>query len=225
MDKSTIFSEHPAEMARQWIDQGAKRLHLVDLNGAFSGKPVNEGAIKAIVSEVANEIPIQLGGGIRNLDTVESFLNSGVDSVIIGTAAVTNPGFLHEACFAFPGQIIVGLDAKDGDVAINGWEKMTGHNVIDLAQKFEEYGVESIIYTDIGRDGMLAGVNIDATVKLSESLKIPVVASGGVSNLDDIKALCEVANIGIRGVITGTAIYKGTLNFKEANELAEKLTG
>lgn len=225
MDKSTIFSEHPSEMARKWIDQGAKRLHLVDLNGAFSGKPINEAAIKSIVSEVNNEIPIQLGGGIRNLDTVENFLNSGVDSVIIGTAAVTNPGFLHEACFSFPGQIIVGLDAKDGDVAINGWEKMTGHNVIDLAQKFEDYGVESIIYTDIGRDGMLAGVNIDATVKLSASLKIPVVASGGVSNLDDIKALCEVANIGIRGVITGTAIYKGTLNFKEANELTERLTG
>ena len=225
MDKSTIFSEHPSEMARKWIDQGAKRLHLVDLNGAFSGKPINEAAIKSIVSEVNNEIPIQLGGGIRNLDTVENFLNSGVDSVIIGTAAVTNPGFLHEACFSFPGQIIVGLDAKDGDVAINGWEKMTGHNVIDLAQKFEDYGVESIIYTDIGRDGMLVGVNIDATVKLSAALKIPVVASGGVSNLDDIKALCEVANIGIRGVITGTAIYKGTLNFKEANELTERLTG
>ena len=225
MDKSTIFSEHPSEMARKWIDQGAKRLHLVDLNGAFSGKPINEAAIKSIVSEVNNEIPIQLGGGIRNLDTVENFLNSGVDSVIIGTAAVTNPGFLHEACFSFPGQIIVGLDAKDGDVAINGWEKMTGHNVIDLAQKFEDYGVESIIYTDIGRDGMLAGVNIDATVKLSAALKIPVVASGGVSNLDDIKALCDVANIGIRGVITGTAIYKGTLNFKEANELTERLTG
>lgn len=225
MDKSTIFSEHPSEMARKWIDQGAKRLHLVDLNGAFSGKPINEAAIKSIVSEVNNAIPIQLGGGIRNLDTVENFLNSGVDSVIIGTAAVTNPGFLHEACFSFPGQIIVGLDAKDGDVAINGWEKMTGHNVIDLAQKFEDYGVESIIYTDIGRDGMLAGVNIDATVKLSAALKIPVVASGGVSNLDDIKALCEVANIGIRGVITGTAIYKGTLNFKEANELTERLTG
>lgn len=225
MDKSTIFSEHPSEMARKWIDQGAKRLHLVDLNGAFSGKPINEAAIKSIVSEVNNEIPIQLGGGIRNLDTVENFLNSGVDSVIIGTAAVTNPGFLHEACFSFPGQIIVGLDAKDGDVAINGWEKMTGHNVVDLAQKFEDYGVESIIYTDIGRDGMLAGVNIDATVKLSAALKIPVVASGGVSNLDDIKALCEVANIGIRGVITGTAIYKGTLNFKEANELTERLTG
>ena len=225
MDKSTIFSENPAEMARKWVNEGAKRLHLVDLNGAFSGKPVNEGAIKSIVSEVGGDIPIQLGGGIRNLNTVESFLNSGVDSAIIGTAAVTNPGFLHEACFAFPGQIIVGLDAKDGDVAINGWEKMTGHNVIELAQKFEDYGVESVIYTDIGRDGMLAGVNIDATVKLSESLKIPVIASGGVSNLNDIKLLCDVANIGIRGFITGTAIYKGTLNFKEASDLAEKLTG
>ena len=225
MDKSTIFSENPAEMARKWIDEGAKRLHLVDLNGAFSGKPINEAAIRSIVSEVGGEIPIQLGGGIRNLDTVESFLNSGVDSAIIGTAAVTNPGFLHEACFAFPGQIIVGLDAKDGDVAINGWEKMTGHNVIELAQKFEDYGVESVIYTDIGRDGMLAGVNMDATVKLSQALKIPVTASGGVSNLNDIKLLCDVANVGIRGVITGTAIYKGTLNFKEASDLAEKLTG
>ncbi|XOJ89133.1 1-(5-phosphoribosyl)-5-[(5-phosphoribosylamino)methylideneamino]imidazole-4-carboxamide isomerase [Methylophilaceae bacterium Uisw_097] len=225
MDKSTIFSENPAEMARKWVDEGAKRLHLVDLNGAFSGKPINEAAIKSIVSEVGGEIPIQLGGGIRNIDTVESFLNSGVDSAIIGTAAVTNPGFLHEACLAFPGQIIVGLDAKDGDVAINGWEKMTGHNVIELAQKFEGYGVESVIYTDIGRDGMLAGVNIDATVKLSKALKIPVTASGGVSNLNDIKLLCDVVNVGIRGVITGTAIYKGTLNFKEASDLAEKLTG
>ena len=127
------------------------------------------------MTEVGNEVPIQLGGGIRNLDTVENFLNSGVDSIIIGTAAVTNPGFLHEACYAFPGQIIVGLDAKDGDVAINGWAKLTGHNVIDLAQKFEEYGVESIIYTDIGRDGMMGGVNIEATVKLSESLKVPLL--------------------------------------------------
>ena len=225
MNQSTIFSENPAEMARKWVDLGAKRLHLVDLDGAFAGKPINEGAIKAIVSEVGNEIPIQLGGGIRNLDTVERFINSGVDSVIIGTAAVTHPGFLHEACFAYPGQVIVGLDAKDGDVAINGWAKLTGHNVIDLAQKFEEYGVESIIYTDIGRDGMMGGVNIEATVKLSESLKIPVIASGGVSNIKDIEMLCEVSNIGIRGVITGTAIYEGTLDFKEAQELAERLTG
>ena len=225
MDQSTIFSENPAEMARKWVDLGAKKLHLVDLDGAFAGKPINEDAIKSIVTEVGNEVPIQLGGGIRNLDTVENFLNSGVDSIIIGTAAVTNPGFLHEACYAFPGQIIVGLDAKDGDVAINGWAKLTGHNVIDLAQKFEEYGVESIIYTDIGRDGMMGGVNIEATVKLSESLKIPVIASGGVSNIKDIEMLCEVANIGIRGVITGTAIYEGTLDFKEAQELAESLTG
>ena len=187
MDQSTIFSENPAEMARKWVDLGAKKLHLVDLDGAFAGKPVNDEAVRLIVSEVGNEIPIQLGGGIRNLDTVENFLNSGVDSVIIGTAAVTNPGFLHEACFAFPGQIIVGLDAKDGDVAINGWEKMTGHNVIELAQKFEEYGVESIIYTDIGRDGMMSGVNIEATVKLSESLKSTCIASGGVSSIKDIK--------------------------------------
>ena len=225
MEKSTIFSENPAEMARKWVNLGAQRLHLVDLDGAFAGKPVNESAIKSIVSEVGADIPIQLGGGIRNLDTVEKFINSGVDSVIIGTAAVTHPGFLHEACFAFPGQIVVGLDAKDGDVAINGWAKLTGHNVIELAQKFEEYGVESIIYTDIGRDGMLSGVNIEATVKLSESLKIPVVASGGVSNIGDIIALCEVANIGIRGVITGTAIYEGTLDFKAAQQLAKELTG
>ena len=225
MEKSTIFSENPAEMARKWVNLGAQRLHLVDLDGAFAGKPVNESAIKSIVSEVGADIPIQLGGGIRNLDTVEKFINSGVDSVIIGTAAVTHPGFLHEACFAFPGQIVVGLDAKDGDVAINGWAKLTGHNVIELAQKFEEYGVESIIYTDIGRDGMLSGVNIEATVKLSESLKIPVVASGGVSNIADIKALCNVANIGIRGVITGTAIYEGTLDFEAAQQLAKELTG
>ena len=225
MDQSTIFSENPAEMARKWVDLGAKRLHLVDLDGAFAGKPVNDEAVRLIVSEVGNEIPIQLGGGIRNLDTVGNFLNIGVDSVIIGTAAVTNPEFLQEACYAFPGQIIVGLDAKDGDVAINGWAKLTGHNVIDLAQKFEEYGVESIIYTDIGRDGMMGGVNIEATVKLSESLKIPVIASGGVSSIKDIKMLCDVSNIGIRGVITGTAIYEGTLDFKEAQELAERLTG
>jgi len=224
MDESTIFSENPAEMSKQWVDQGARRLHLVDLDGAFAGKPVNDNAIKSIVSELGGVIPIQLGGGIRNLETVESFLNSGVDSIIIGTAAVTHPEFLKEACLLFPGQIIVGLDAKDGDVAINGWAELTGQNVIDLAKKFEEYGAESIIYTDIGRDGMLGGVNIGATVKLSESLIIPVVASGGVSNLNDIEDLCEVSNTGIRGVITGRAIYEGTLDFRAAQELADELT-
>jgi|TARA_B110000003_G_scaffold114872_1_gene117529 phosphoribosylformimino-5-aminoimidazole carboxamide ribotide isomerase len=225
MEESTIFSENPAEMAKKWFNQGARRLHLVDLDGAFAGKPINDSAIKSIVSELGKKIPIQLGGGIRNLNTVESFLNSGVDSIIIGTAAVTHPEFLKEACYEFPGQIIVGLDAKDGDVAINGWAKLTGQNVIDLAKRFEEYGAESIIYTDIGRDGMLGGVNIDATVKLSESLLVPVVASGGVSSLKDIEALCEVSNIGIRGVITGRAIYEGSLDFKAAQELADQLTG
>ena len=223
MDQSTIFSEHPAETAKKWFDLGARRLHLVDLDGAFSGKPINLNAIKEIISEIGQKIPIQLGGGIRSLDTIEKFLDSGLDSVIIGTAAITQPGFLHEACYAFPGQIMVGLDAKDGDVAINGWAKLTGHNVIDLAQKFEEYGVESIIYTDIGRDGMLSGVNIEATVKLTEAVSVPVVASGGVTNLKDIEALCEVSNIGIRGVITGRAIYEGTLNFEKAQQLADKL--
>ena len=225
MDQSTIFSENPSEMARKWVDLGAKRLHLVDLDGAFAGKPVNQEAIKSIVSAVGGSALIQLGGGIRNMKTVENFLNSGVDSIIIGTAAVTNPDFLLEACNAFPGQIIVGLDAKDGDVAINGWAKLTGQNVIELGQKFEGYGVDSIIYTDIGRDGMMSGVNIEATVKLAESLKIPVIASGGVSRLKDIENLCEISSAGIEGVITGTAIYEGTLDFKDAQGLAERLTG
>ena len=223
MEESTIFSENPVEIAKQWIDLGARRLHLVDLNGAFAGKPVNESAIKAIVKEVGGAIPIQLGGGIRNLDTVEKYLNNGVDYIIIGTAAVKNPGFLHEACYAFPGQIIVGLDAKEGEVAIDGWAKLTGHNVIELAKKFEGYGVEAIIYTDIGRDGMLNGLNIEATEKLAEALTIPVIASGGVTNLEDIKNLCSIAYSGVSGAITGRAIYEGTLDFKAAQTLADEL--
>ncbi|MFM7482332.1 MAG: 1-(5-phosphoribosyl)-5-[(5-phosphoribosylamino)methylideneamino]imidazole-4-carboxamide isomerase [Candidatus Methylopumilus sp.] len=223
MEESTIFSENPGEVAKQWKDLGARRLHLVDLNGAFAGKPVNEFAIKAIVKEMDGEIPIQLGGGIRNLDTVEKYLNNGVDYIIIGTAAVKNPGFLHEACYAFPGQIIVGLDAKEGEVAIDGWAKLTGHNVIELAKKFEGYGVEAIIYTDIGRDGMLNGLNIEATEKLAEALTIPVIASGGVTNLDDIKNLCSIAYSGVSGAITGRAIYEGTLDFKAAQALADEL--
>ena len=223
MEESTIFSENPGEVAKQWTYLGARRLHLVDLNGAFAGKPVNEAAIKSIVKEVNGEIPIQLGGGIRNLDTVEKYLNNGVDYIIIGTAAVKNPGFLHEACYAFPGQIIVGLDAKEGEVAIDGWAKLTGHNVIELAKKFEGYGVEAIIYTDIGRDGMLNGLNIEATEKLAEALTIPVIASGGVTNLEDIKNLCSIAYSGVSGAITGRAIYEGTLDFKAAQTLADEL--
>ncbi|HEY6898532.1 MAG TPA: 1-(5-phosphoribosyl)-5-[(5-phosphoribosylamino)methylideneamino]imidazole-4-carboxamide isomerase [Rhodocyclaceae bacterium] len=223
MDDATVFSEEPAVMARHWIEQGARRLHLVDLNGAFAGKPKNAPAIKAILSEVGDEIPVQLGGGIRDLDTIERCLDDGISYVIIGTAAVKNPGFLHDACGAFPGHIIVGLDAKDGKVAVDGWSKLTGHDVIDLAKKFEDYGVEGIIYTDIGRDGMLSGVNIEATVKLAQALRIPVIASGGIGSLADVKALCAVADEGITGAITGRAIYEGKLDFAKAQAEADKL--
>ena len=225
MDRATVFSEDPAAMARHWVKQGARRLHLVDLNGAFAGRPVNEEAIKAIVQEMGDEIPVQLGGGIRDLDTIERYLDDGIRYVIIGTAAVKNPGFLHEACDAFPGHIIVGLDAKDGKVAVDGWSKLTGHDVVDLAQKFEGYGVEAVIYTDIGRDGMLSGVNIDATVNLARALNIPVIASGGITDLEDVKRLCAVEGEGIMGAITGRAIYQGTLNFGAAQKLADDLTG
>jgi len=224
MEGATVFSEDPGAMARQWIDKGAQRLHLVDLNGAFAGEPVNEAAIKAITDVVGTDIPVQLGGGIRDLDTIERYLDDGITYVIIGTAAVKNPGFLHEACDAFPGHIIVGLDAKDGKVAVDGWSKVTGHDVVDLAKKFEGYGVEAVIYTDIGRDGMLSGVNIDATVRLARELTIPVIASGGITNLDDIKALCAVEAEGIMGAITGRAIYEGTLDFAAAQKLADELS-
>ena len=224
MQEATVFSEDPGAMARLWINQGCKRLHLVDLNGAFAGKPVNESAIKAIVDEVGTDIPIQLGGGIRDLETIERYLDDGVSYVIIGTAAVKNPGFLHEACYAFPGQVIVGLDAKDGKVAVDGWSKLTGHDVIDLAKKFEDYGVEAVVYTDIGRDGMLTGVNIEATVNLAQALMIPVIASGGITDLEDVKRLCAVEDEGIMGAITGRAIYEGTLDFAAAQALAEQLT-
>ncbi|MHB1233162.1 MAG: 1-(5-phosphoribosyl)-5-[(5-phosphoribosylamino)methylideneamino]imidazole-4-carboxamide isomerase [Burkholderiales bacterium] len=223
MNEATVFSEDPGAMARQWIARGARRLHLVDLNGAFAGKPLNEAAIKAITDAVGTDIPVQLGGGIRDLDTIERYLDDGITYVIIGTAAVKNPGFLHEACDAFPGHIMVGLDAKDGKVAVDGWSKVTGHDVVDLAKKFEGYGVEAVIYTDIGRDGMLSGVNIDATVRLARELTIPIIASGGITNLDDIKALCAVEAEGIMGAITGRAIYEGTLDFVAAQKLADEL--
>lgn len=225
MEESTVFGEDPAEMARHWLAQGAQRLHLVDLNGAFAGKPVNGAAIRSIVDAVGVDIPVQLGGGIRDLDTISTYLDSGIRYVIIGTAAVKTPGFLHDACNAFPGQIIVGLDAKDGKVAVNGWSKLTQHDVIDLAIKFQDYGVEGVIYTDIGRDGMLSGVNIEATVKLAQALTIPVIASGGITNLDDVRKLCAVEHEGIMGAITGRAIYEGTLNFQAAQALADELSG
>ncbi|MBB2485082.1 1-(5-phosphoribosyl)-5-[(5-phosphoribosylamino)methylideneamino]imidazole-4-carboxamide isomerase [Mitsuaria sp. WAJ17] len=224
MNASTTFGEDPAAMARRWVDAGARRLHLVDLNGAFAGKPVNEAAIKAIIREVGDDIPIQLGGGIRDLDTIERYLDDGLSYVIIGTAAVKNPGFLKDACSAFGGHIIVGLDAKDGKVATDGWSKLTGHEVIDLARKFEDYGIEGVIYTDIGRDGMLSGVNIEATVKLAQALSIPVIASGGLSNMQDIEALCAVESEGVEGVICGRAIYTGDLDLAAAQKRADELS-
>ena len=225
MNDSTIFSQDPAAMARRWVEVGARRLHLVDLNGAFAGKPVNEGAVRSVLRAVGDDIPVQLGGGIRDLDTIERYLDDGINYVIIGTAAVKSPGFLKDACSAFGGHIIVGLDAKDGKVATDGWSKLTGHEVVDLAKKFEDYGVEGIIYTDIGRDGMLTGINIEATVKLAQALTIPVIASGGLSNLADIKALCEVEPDGVEGVICGRSIYTGDLDFKAAQALADELNG
>ncbi len=225
MNDSTTFGEDPAAMARRWLEAGARRLHLVDLNGAFAGKPVNEAAIKAIIKEVGDEIPVQLGGGIRDLDTIERYLDDGLSYVIIGTAAVKNPGFLKDACSAFGGHIIVGLDAKDGKVATDGWSKLSGHEVVDLAKKFEDYGVEGIIYTDIGRDGMLTGINIEATVKLAQALSVPVIASGGLSNILDIEKLCAVEDEGVEGVICGRAIYSGDLDFAAAQTRADELNG
>lgn len=224
MDQATNFSDDPVGVAQGWLRQGARRLHLVDLNGAFAGKPQNYAAIRSILKAVGDELPVQLGGGIRDLDTIESYIDAGLRYVILGTAAVKNPGFLKDACSAFGGHIIVGLDAKDGRVATDGWSKLTGHEVVDLARKFEDYGVESIIYTDIGRDGMLSGINVEATVRLAQALSIPVIASGGLRGMADIEALCAAAEEGIEGVICGRAIYTGDLDFEAAQQRADVLS-
>src|SRR5437667_2739972 len=221
VQSATVFSEDPAAMAQHWLELGAQRLHLVDLNGAFAGKPKNELVIREIVSVIGEEIPVQLGGGIRDLDTIERYLDDGITYVVIGTAAVKNPGFLHDACYAFPGHIIVGLDAREGKVATDGWSKMTGHDVVDLAKKFEDYGVEAVVYTDISRDGMMTGVNVEATVRLARELKIPVIASGGVASIADIEALRPYEKEGIIGAIAGRALYEGRLDFKAALKAAK----
>jgi phosphoribosylformimino-5-aminoimidazole carboxamide ribotide isomerase len=224
LDDATVFSEDPAAMAAKWLEQGARRLHFVDLNGAVAGKPKNDAPIKAILKAIGGEIPVQIGGGIRDLDTIEYYLDSGISYAIIGTAAVKNPSFLHDACGAFPGQIIVGLDARDGKIATDGWSKLTRHDVLDLAKKFEDYGCEAIIYTDIGRDGMLSGVNVESTVRLAQHVRIPVYASGGIAGLKDIEALCAVADEGVEGAILGRSLYEGTLDFQQAQDLADELT-
>ena len=224
MEDETVFSDDPVAMASRWVEAGARRLHIVDLNGAFEGKPVNAGVVHEIAAAHPG-IPIQIGGGIRDEDTVQTYLDAGVEYVIIGTKAVSAPHFVNDLCLEFPGHIIVGLDAKEGKVAIDGWSKLSRHDVIDLAQHFEQDGVEAIVYTDIGRDGMMSGVNIESTVKLAQAITIPVIASGGITNLDDIRALCAVSHEGIMGAITGRAIYEGTLDFAEGQRLADELTG
>jgi phosphoribosylformimino-5-aminoimidazole carboxamide ribotide isomerase len=226
METATVFSDDPVAMARHWSAEGARRLHIVDLNGAIAGKPKNEKVIRDMIRAVGDATPIEVGGGIRDLDTIESYLDAGVTYVIIGTAAVKNPGFLHDACYAFPGHIIAGLDAKDGKVAVEGWSKMTGHDVVDLAKKYEDYGVEALVYTDIGRDGMMTGVNIEATLRLAQKTRIPIIASGGLGSLREVQALCEqLAPEGVIGAITGRALYEGKLDFRKAQATADKAVG
>ena len=221
MDDETVFSENPVEVADRWIDEGAQRLHLVDLDGATSGAPRNFSIIKEISTNHPN-IPIQVGGGIRDEDTVQEYLECGVQYVIIGTRAVTAPHFVNDLCLEFPNHIIVGLDAKNGKVAIDGWSKLSHHDVVDLAQHFEADGVAAIVFTDVTRDGMMQGLNVESTVELAEAIHIPVIASGGVTTIDDIKNLCKTDEEGIIGAIVGRALYEGTISLSEAQDIASK---
>lgn len=224
MDDETIYSDDPVATAARWVAAGARRLHVVDLNGAIEGSPVNSEVIREI-SQAFPQVPVQVGGGIRDEETIQTYLDAGVRYVIIGTKAVTTPHFVSDICLEFPGHVIVGLDVRDGKVAIEGWSKLSRHDAVDLARHFEEDGVEAIIFTDIRRDGMMTGLNLDATVAFARTLRIPVFASGGVTNLDDIRALAMVESEGIAGAVTGRAIYEGTLDFHAAQVLADQLSG
>lgn len=221
MEDETVYGNNPLDVAARWIDEGARRLHIVDLNGAVSGKPGNADIIHTI-AETWPDIIIQVGGGIRHEDTIQTYLDAGVNYVIIGTRAVTTPHFVSDVCLEFPGHIIVGLDARDGKLATEGWSKLSNHDVVDMARRFEDDGVVSIIFTDIGRDGMMSAVNIEATLNLCRQITIPVIASGGIGSMDDIKALCEIASEGIEGAITGRAIYEGALDFAAAQKYADE---
>ena len=221
MDDSTVFSDDPVAMAARWVEAGCRRLHLVDLNGAFAGEPVN-GAVVTAIAAVYPDLPIQIGGGIRTLETIEHYINAGVSYVIIGTKAVKEPEFVAEACAAFPGKVIVGLDARDGLVATDGWAEVSEVRATDLARRFESDGVAAIVYTDIARDGMMQGVNVEATVAMAQASSIPVIASGGITDIQDIRALMNVAHTGICGAITGRAIYEGTLDVADAQRLCDE---
>lgn len=215
MDDSTVFSDDPVAMAEQWVNAGARRLHLVDLNGAFDGQPVNGDVVKAIARKFP-DLPIQIGGGIRSLETIEAYLAAGVNYLIIGTQAVKQPEFVNLVCREYEGHIIVGLDAKNGRVATDGWAEVSDIQATELAKRFEQAGVSSIVYTDIARDGMMQGVNVEATVAMAQASSIPIIASGGITNQDDIVALRAVASQGICGAITGRAIYEGNLDLQQA---------
>jgi len=220
MEDTTVFSDDPLEMATKWVGEGARRLHLVDLNGAFEGKPVNAECVNEITKAFPN-LPVQIGGGIRDIKIANTYIEAGVSYLIIGTMAVTHPEFISELCREFPGRIIVGLDANNGLVATDGWAKQTDINVVELSKKYEQDGVSSIVYTDIARDGMMQGVNVKATADLAKETTIPIIASGGITNLDDIAALIKNAHHGIIGAITGRAIYEGMLDFNDAQTMSD----
>ncbi len=224
MQDVTVFSHQPLEVAERWVRAGARRMHIVDLDGAIQGMPINADVIHQIAA-VFPELPIQVGGGIRNASTIDVYIQAGVRYVIVGTQAVKEPHLVSDLCAEFPTRIIVGLDARDGRVATEGWSKLSRHDVIDLARHFEHDGVEAIIYTDIARDGMMQGVNVEATVQLAEAIQIPVVASGGIRNLDDVRKLAKVSESGIIGAITGRAIYEGSLDFAEGQAVADEIAG
>ena len=217
MDAATVFNDDPADQARQFEQQGFEWLHMVDLNGAFAGEPVNAAAVEAILSEIS--IPSQLGGGIRDLATIEMWLGKGVKRVILGTVAVREPALVREACKSFPGQIVVGIDAKGGKVAVEGWAETSELSAIELAARFEDAGVAAIIYTDIDRDGVLKGLNLESTAELAALTSIPVIASGGLASIDDVQALLQPAYAKLEGAISGRALYDGRLDPAEALSL------